>query len=40
MTIVLVLESKEAKGKHIRVALDDAFSVEYHAWMFEPRWKL
>lgn len=40
MTIVLVLESKEAKGKHIRVALDDVCNVEYHAWMFGPRWKL
>lgn len=38
--LVLVLKSKRTRGKHIRVALDDAYSVEYHAWMFEPMWML
>ena len=40
ITLVLVLKSKRVRGKHIRVALDDVCSVEYHAWMFEPMWKL
>lgn len=40
ITLVLVLKSERTRGKHIRVALDDVYSVEYHAWMFEPMWRL
>lgn len=39
-TLVLVLKSERTRGKHIRVALDDVCNVEYHAWMFEPMWRL